>query len=104
MYCGLAMALLPLGLKCCRGLTVVGARTGLTVRHSSTRVMPSQMPNLMDIGSRWIFNEDHDLFRTQARKFMREELAPAHAQFEETGTPTREIWRRMGEQGLLGVR
>ncbi len=61
------------------------------------------MESLTDIGSRSIFNDDHDMFRESVRKFMREELAPEQQKFEDDGAPTKEIWRRLGDQGLLGV-
>ena len=46
------------------------------------RLPPCQMPNMMDIGSRSIFDEDHDIFRSSVRRFMREELAPEHKRYE----------------------
>merc|ERR1712029_465982 len=57
----------------------------------------------MDIGGRNIFNSDHDMFRSQVRRWMRERLAPLQASFEENGQPTKEIWAEMGNQGMLGV-
>ena len=33
-----------------------------------------QAENMMDIGTRRIFNEDHDMFRENARKFFRDQL------------------------------
>ena len=48
----------------------------------STRPLISQVPNMLDIGTRSIFNEDHDLFRTQVRKFMQEEVIPEHSKLE----------------------
>ena len=44
------------------------------------------MSNMMDIGSRSIFDEDQDIFRSSVRKFMREELAPQHHKYEAQGT------------------
>jgi len=70
---------------------------------SSLRPPPSQMSNMMDIGSRRIFNEDHDIFRESARRWYRDVLAPQQLAFEEAGKPTREAWAAMGEQGLLGL-
>merc|ERR1719348_2667328 len=67
------------------------------------RPAPSQMGNLMDTGARSIFTPDHDLFREQVRRWMRERLAPQQVPFEEDGQPSKEIWREMGAQGLLGV-
>ena len=34
---------------------------------------------------------------------MKERLYPLQAKFEEEGQPSKEIWREMGAQGLLGV-
>ena len=67
------------------------------------RLPPCQMPNMMDIGSRAIFDEDHDIFRSSARRFMRDELAPQHAKYEAQGHVDRELWNKLGEQGFLGV-
>ncbi len=63
----------------------------------------AQMDNLMDIGSRRIFNEDHDIFRESVRRFMRDELGPCQDAFEAHGMPTRDMWKSLGTQGLLGV-
>lgn len=72
---------------------------------SSTQIRPppSQMANLMDIGSRSIFDQDRDIFRASVRRFMREELWPQHKRYEEQGHVDREVWLRLGEQGMLGV-
>jgi len=61
------------------------------------------MGTMLDIGARNLFNADHDMFREQVRRWMRERLAPLQNSFEENGQPTKEIWTEMGEQGLLGV-
>merc|ERR550519_2595100 len=58
---------------------------------------------MMDIGCRSIFDSDQDMFREVVRKWMREQLAPQQDRFEEEGQPSREVWREMGAQGLLGV-
>merc|ERR1719187_2085182 len=57
---------------------------------------------MMDIGCRSIFDSDQDMFREVVRKWMREQLAPQQDRFEEEGQPSREVWREMGAQGLLG--
>merc|ERR1719331_3251440 len=67
------------------------------------RLPACQMPNMMDIGCRSIFDEDHDIFRSSVRKFMRNELAPEHKRYEAQGCVDREMWNRMGEQGFLGT-
>ena len=67
------------------------------------RLPPCQMENMMDIGARSIFEEDHDIFRSSVRRFMRDELAPNHARYEAQGQVDRELWNKLGEQGFLGV-
>merc|ERR1740124_743516 len=43
------------------------------------------------------------MYREQVRRWMRERLTPQQVPFEEAGQPSKEIWREMGAQGLLGV-
>ncbi|KAM8903240.1 long-chain specific acyl-CoA dehydrogenase, mitochondrial [Spinachia spinachia] len=45
-----------------------------------TRPETSGAANLMDIGTRRIFNEDHDLFRQSVRRFFSEEVIPYHGE------------------------
>ena len=58
------------------------------------RLPPCQMPNMLDIGSRSIFDEDHDIFRSSVRRFMRDELAPNHKHYEEQGHVDRHLWKQ----------
>merc|ERR1711931_572166 len=67
------------------------------------RPATAQMGTMLDIGSRNIYNSDQDMFREQVRRWMRERLAPQQVPFEEDGQPSKEIWREMGDQGMLGV-
>uniref|UniRef100_A0A673C1T3 Long-chain specific acyl-CoA dehydrogenase, mitochondrial n=1 Tax=Sphaeramia orbicularis TaxID=375764 RepID=A0A673C1T3_9TELE len=69
----------------------------------STRLESSSAKTLMDIGTRRIFNEDHDLFRQSARRFFQEEVIPHHKEWEKAGQVSREVWEKAGEQGLLGL-
>jgi acyl-CoA dehydrogenase len=50
-----------------------------------------------------IFTEDHDLFRSQVRRFVDKEVAPKVADWNARGMSDRETWRRAGAEGLLGV-
>ncbi|XP_041637563.1 long-chain specific acyl-CoA dehydrogenase, mitochondrial [Cheilinus undulatus] len=63
----------------------------------------SSAKSLMDIGTRRIFNEDHDLFRESVRRFYQEEVIPHHKEWEKAGQVSREVWEKAGENGLLGV-
>jgi len=78
-------------------------QTGQDEEHQPLRPAACQMGTMLDIGARNLFNADHDMFREQVRRWMRERLAPLQNSFEENGQPTKEIWTEMGEQGLLGV-
>jgi len=57
---------------------------------------------MLDMGTRRIFNDDHDMFRATARKYFEEEVKPHHAQWEEDGKVSRECWLKAGKLGLLG--
>ncbi|CAM2069526.1 Acyl-CoA dehydrogenase family protein [Sulfidibacter corallicola] len=49
------------------------------------------------------FTIEHEVFRDGVRKFMEEEVAPNADQWERDRMVPREIWRRMGELGYLGI-
>ncbi|XP_004066587.1 long-chain specific acyl-CoA dehydrogenase, mitochondrial [Oryzias latipes] len=70
---------------------------------SQTRLETSSAKTMMDIGTRRIFNEDHDIFRKSVRRFFQEEVVPHHKDWEKAGQVSRELWEKAGEQGLLGV-
>ena len=67
------------------------------------RLAPAQASRMDDLGTRNIFTPEQDMFRESVRRYMREELAPLQAQFEEAGQPSRSAWLSLGSQGLLGV-
>ena len=48
-----------------------------------------------------VFTEEHELFRTHARRFLEKEAVPFHAQWEENGVVPRESWEKAGENGFL---
>lgn len=47
----------------------------------SNRPETSSAKTLMDIGTRRIFNEDHDMFRESVRRFWTEEVVPYHKEY-----------------------
>ncbi|XP_042630898.1 long-chain specific acyl-CoA dehydrogenase, mitochondrial-like [Cyprinus carpio] len=77
------------------------------VQHEETaapfRPETPMAKTLMDIGTRRIFSEEHDLFRKNVRRFFQEEVVPYHAQWEKAGEVSREVWKKAGEHGLLGI-
>ena len=50
---------------------------------------------------RTLFDEDHEMFRDQVRRFMETEIAPHHEEWEEAGEVPRSAWLRAGELGFL---
>jgi acyl-CoA dehydrogenase len=52
---------------------------------------------------RSVFREDHEIFRTQVRRFVDREIVPHHAQWEHDGIVPKEVWRKAGAEGLLCV-
>ena len=50
---------------------------------------------------RSVFNEDHEMFRDQVRRFVEAEITPNHAQWEKDGRVSREAWLKAGENRLL---
>ena len=50
------------------------------------------------------FGEEHKLLRTQIRRFVNEEIKPRALQWEQDGMVPRDVLRRMGELGFLGIR
>src|SRR6478609_1996053 len=50
------------------------------------------------------FREEHEALRAQIRRFVETEIKPHGLKWEETGLVPREVLRRMGELGFLGIR
>jgi alkylation response protein AidB-like acyl-CoA dehydrogenase len=50
---------------------------------------------------RTIFEDEHEMFRMAARKFIEKETAPHHRQWERDGIVPRELWHKAGAQGFL---
>ena len=50
---------------------------------------------------RTLFNDDHEMFRGTVRRFVDNEIAPFHAEWEKDGKISREAWTKAGKLGLL---
>jgi acyl-CoA dehydrogenase len=55
-------------------------------------------------GDRLYYTEEHDAFREQVRKFVEREIAPHIEAWEEANEFPRELYRKAGDLGLLGMR
>ncbi len=49
------------------------------------------------------FSEEHELLRTQIRRFIAEEVTPFGDQWEQDGMTPRDVIRKMGDLGFLGI-
>jgi alkylation response protein AidB-like acyl-CoA dehydrogenase len=52
---------------------------------------------------RTLFEADHELFRESVRGFIGKELVPHHETWEREGIVDREVFRKAGAQGFLGM-
>jgi acyl-CoA dehydrogenase len=50
-----------------------------------------------------IFSDEHELFRSQFKRFAQAEIVPKIAGWDEKGMSDRATWKRMGEEGFLGA-
>jgi alkylation response protein AidB-like acyl-CoA dehydrogenase len=50
---------------------------------------------------RRLFTDEHDQFRAMTRRFVEQEVAPHHEQWEREGLVPRELWKKAGQVGLL---
>jgi acyl-CoA dehydrogenase len=50
------------------------------------------------------FSEEHEMLRAQLRRFVEEEIKPHGLKWEEQGFTPREVLRKMGAFGFLGIR
>ena len=49
------------------------------------------------------FAAEHEQFRQAVRRFVQKEITPFYDEWEKEGCVSRELWRRAGAQGLLGI-
>lgn len=55
------------------------------------------------VADRAVGDEDQALFQEMVRRILQQEVAPDYESWEQAHQVPRELWRRLGEAGLLGV-
>ena len=50
-----------------------------------------------------LYEPIHDSFRELCREFLAREAVPFHAEWEKAGLVDRDVWRKAGKAGLLGL-
>ncbi|MCL4125659.1 UNVERIFIED_CONTAM: hypothetical protein GTU68_004857 [Idotea baltica] len=53
--------------------------------------------------NKYYFTEEHELFRQSLRTFLEKEVAPNIEKWEEERRTPRDIWKKMGDMGFLGL-
>ncbi|MGK0387721.1 MAG: acyl-CoA dehydrogenase [Maribacter sp.] len=53
--------------------------------------------------SSYYFTEEHEMFRESLRAFLQKEVAPNLDEWEEQRRIPRDIWKKMGDMGFLGL-
>lgn len=56
---------------------------------------------MLDTSTRFAYNEDHEMFRDTVRKVFAQHLEPNLDEHEKNGIVPREVWKAVGEAGLL---
>lgn len=56
---------------------------------------------MLDTSKRFAYNEDHEMFRDTVRKVFAQHLEPNLEEHEKNGIVPREVWKAVGEAGLL---
>eukprot|EP00041_Stephanoeca_diplocostata_P007005 m.96845 g.96845 ORF g.96845 m.96845 type:complete len:440 (-) comp16674_c0_seq1:732-2051(-) len=84
------------------GVAATGARY-LSTEDPPLRPDTCHSDKMTDIGTRRIFNEDHDMLRGMCRKWWEQECVPHHEQWEKEGRVSRELWQSAGANGLLAM-
>ena len=51
--------------------------------------------------ARPVFTAEHEIFRSQVRRFFEREIVPFHRDWERAEIVPREVWRKAGAEGLL---
>lgn len=69
----------------------------------TTRPEPQVAETLMQIGTRRIFDHDHDMYRELCRNFYKDNVTPFEKDWEADGHVSREVWTQAGANGMLGV-
>ncbi len=56
---------------------------------------------MLDMSTRFAYNEDHDIFRDTVRKVFAEHMTPFLEQHEQEGIVGRDAWKALGDAGML---
>jgi long-chain-acyl-CoA dehydrogenase len=69
----------------------------------TARPEPQVAENLLQIGTRSIFEQEHDQYRESCRKFYADHVIPFHNDWEKVGEVPRDLWKKAGANSMLCV-
>jgi acyl-CoA dehydrogenase len=52
---------------------------------------------------RTLFREEHSAFREMVRTFLAKDVLPHYVEWEKAGAPPREVFKRLGDLGIMGM-
>jgi long-chain-acyl-CoA dehydrogenase len=70
---------------------------------TQARPEPQVVDSMLQIGTRSIFDTEHDQYRELCRNFYAEKVTPFHNSWEEVGEVPRQLWKDAGSNGMLCV-
>ena len=70
-----------------------------TTEATAARPESQVASSLLQIGTRRIFEHEHDQYRELVRRFYEKKVIPFHPKWEEVGHVPRELWKEAGEEG-----
>ena len=74
-----------------------------TASQVETRLEPQMAETLTTIGTRKLFDFEHDQYRELCRRFYADHVIPFHSEWEKEGQVPRELWIEAAKNGLLCV-
>jgi long-chain-acyl-CoA dehydrogenase len=84
-------------------MALTGVTRSMSTAIDTARPETQQADSLIQIGTRRIFEHEHDQYRELCRRFYEDEVIPFHDKWEEDQMVPRELWKKAGEMGLLCV-
>ena len=67
----------------------------LSAAAGSSRPEPQVAADMLQIGTRRIFEHEHDMYRQMCRDFYRDKVLPHNTEWEKRGYVSREVWKEV---------
>ncbi len=84
-------------MRVARKLPVSVAAARCLSTATTSRIEPQVASSLLQIGTRRIFEAEHDQYRELCRNFYEKKVIPFHSKWEEDGHVPRDLWLDAGK-------